>query len=182
MREPVIGLGLASEGRMRNVILGFIAILLFPVVIVVTIAGLSGIIARGASSAVSAESVNGFTLAELKAFEMAAVGGPDTQFYPLSTVLSSFDRRASTLAFGRAVEPESGQVVLAPADYPDTKIRVPTPLAAFGEEDAPVAWQKENVVFRLVRKTDGRLLVEAGGSGGDTVYEYSVIPLFPTAE
>ncbi len=179
---------------MRNVILGFIAILLFPVVIVVAIAGLSGIIARGASSAVSAESVNGFTLEELKEFELEAVGGPDTQFYPLSTVLSSFDRRASTLAFGRDVEPESGHVVLAPADYPDiiayyqeildadgwTKIRVPTPMAAFGEEEAPVAWQKDNVVFRLVRKTDGRLLVEAGGSGGDTVYEYLVVPLFPT--
>lgn len=179
---------------MRNVILGFIAILLFPVVIVLAIAGLSGIVARGATAAVSDESVNGFTLAELKAFEMQAVGGEDTQFYPLSTVLGSFDRRASTLAFGRDVEPESGHVVLANADYADivsyyqeildadgwTKIRVPPPMAAFGQEDSAVAWQKENVVFRLVRKTDGRLLVEAGGSGGDTVYEYLVIPLFPT--
>ena len=181
---------------MRNIILGFFAILLFPVLIVVSIAGLSGIISRGITAGVSAESVNGFTLEELKDFELAAVGGEDTQFYPLSTVLSSFDRRASTLAFGRDVEPESGHVVLAPADNVDisayyaeildadgwTKIRVPTPMAAFGEEDTVVAWRKENVVFRLVRKTEGRLLVEAGGSGGDTVYEYLVTPLFPVGE
>lgn len=181
---------------MRNIILGFIAILLFPVVIVMAIAGISGILVKGVTSTAQAESVNGFTLGELKDFELKAVGGSDTQFYPLSKVLSSFDRQASTLALGRDIEPESGHVVLAPADYIDVvsyydeilaaddwvKIVVPTPLAAFGAERTAMAWRKQNVVFRLVEKTDGRLLVEAGGSGGDTVYEYMVIPLFPVDE
>jgi hypothetical protein len=178
---------------MKNILLGFIAILLFPVVVVVAIAGLSGILVKGVASAAEAESVNGFTLGELKDFELKAVGGSDTQFYPLSKVLSSFDRQASTLALGRDIEPQSGHVVLAPADYVDViayydeilaadgwvKVGVPTPMVAFGAEQTAVTWRKQNVVFRLVKKTDGRLLVEAGGSGGDTVYEYLVSPLFP---
>lgn len=181
---------------MKNIIFGFFAIILFPVVIVLAIAGLSGVISKGVTSAAHADSVHGFTLDELKAYELQAVGGEDTQFYPLSTRLVSFDRNASTLAFGRDIEPESGHVVLASAEYRDViryydevlaaddwvRISVPTPLAAFGDEDSAAAWRKDNVVFRIVRKTDQRLLIEAGGSLGDVVYEYLITPLFPVGQ
>lgn len=179
--------------RLREIIFGFFGIILLPIVVVVALAGLSGVLGKAVVSVADAESVNGFTLAELKDFELEALGGTDTQFFPLSVVVGSFDRAATTLAIGRDIKPESGHVAYAPAPYGEIveyysgildasdweKIQAPTPLAAFGEETGAVVWRKDNVIFRLVQKTDPRVLIEAGGSHADTLYEYLITPLYP---
>ena len=178
---------------MREIIFGFFGIILLPIVVVVALAGVSGVLGKAVVSVADAESVNGFTLAELKEFELEAVGGTDTQFFPLSVVIGSFDRAATTLAIGRDIKPESGHVAYAPAPYAEIveyyggildasdweKIHVPTPMAAFGEEETAVTWRKDNVVFRIVKKTATRVLIEAGGSHNDTLYEYLITPLYP---
>ncbi len=178
---------------MKEIIFGFFGIILLPVLVVLALAGFSGILSKAVVSVADAESVNGFTLDELKELELEAVGGTDTQFFPLSVVIGSFDRPASTIAIGRDIEPESGHLAYAPAPFADIiqyydgilaasgweRTKIPPPLAAFGEETAATVWRRDNVVFRLVHKTDTRVLIEAGGSHNDTLYEYLLTPLYP---
>lgn len=175
---------------MRNIVFGFFAIIMMPVLVVVALAGISGVLTRGAT-AVADSRVNGYSLNDLRDLERATLGN-EARYFPLSEVISSFDREASTLSVGRDVEPLLGHVVLANARYEEVvgyydqlaldadfeRIAVPTPLEAFGDEDGAVAWRWENVVLRVVRKTDPFLLVESGGGSADTVYEYILTPLY----
>ena len=104
---------------MRNIVFGFFSVIALPILVVLGIAAISGVLTKGIETATGGDAVNGFTLAELQEFELTAVGGRDTQFYPGATVVRSYTIDSSIVSFGGDIEAVSGHLAVAPAEYRD---------------------------------------------------------------
>ncbi|MDH3306710.1 MAG: hypothetical protein OEO77_04220 [Acidimicrobiia bacterium] len=171
---------------MRDLIFGLIALVALPVVMVVALGAATGVLTGGVDAATGADSVNGYTLDALRDLP------EDELVYPDSTTVVRVSRTASALALGGEVPALTGRRILATATFDEIlawhedlfeetgwdRIAVPLKLGPESGEVSVNVWRRDNLVIRIVQRTDDRAVFEAGGGFEDLIYEITILPLF----